>query len=32
MSKHMNAKRFSETFYQHDLALVPDAKVVGASV
>lgn len=26
MSKHMNAKRFSETFYQHDLVLVPTRK------
>ena len=26
MSKHMNAKRFSEMFYQHDLVLVPTRK------
>ena len=26
MSKRMKAKRFSETFYQHDLVLVPTRK------
>ena len=27
MSKRMKAKRFSETFYQHDLVLVPTRKL-----